>query len=86
MLCHTASHVEEPYLTLTLLSDLVRRAKIAAAARGTSLSALIAEYLERLKRDDDYDEVWQRERALMEQGLPMSVGKVTWSRDDVHER
>jgi len=73
-------------LTLTLLSDLVRRAKIAAAARGTSLSALIAEYLERLKRDDDYDEVWQRERALMEQGLPMSVGKVTWSRDDVHER
>lgn len=73
-------------LTLTLLSDLVRRAKIAAAARGTSLSALIAEYLERLTRDDDYDEVWQRERALMEQGLPMSVGKVTWSRDDVHER
>lgn len=73
-------------LTLTLLSDLVRRAKIAAAARGTSLSALIAEYLERLTRDDDYDEVWQRERALMEQGLPMSVGEVTWSRDDVHER
>lgn len=73
-------------LTLTRLSDLVRRAKIAAAARGTSLSALIAEYLERLTRDDDYDEVWQRERALMEQGLPMSVGKVTWSRDDVHER
>jgi hypothetical protein len=73
-------------LTLTLPSDLVRRAKIAAAARDTSLSALIAEYLERLTRDDDYDEVWQRERALMEQGLPMSVGEVTWSRDDVHER
>ena len=73
-------------LTLTLPSDLVRRAKIAAAARDTSLSVLIAEYLERLTRDDDYDEVWQRERALMEQGLPMSVGEVTWSRDDVHER
>lgn len=73
-------------LTLTLPSELVRRAKIAAAARDTSLSALIAEYLERLTRDDDYDEVWQRERALMEQGLPMSIGEVTWSRDDVHER
>lgn len=73
-------------LTITLPSELVRRAKIAAAARDTSLSALIAEYLERLTRDDDYDEVWQRERALMEQGLPMSVGEVTWSRDDVHER
>jgi len=73
-------------LTLTLPSDLVRRAKIAAAARDTSLSALIAEYLERLTRDDDYDEIWQWERTLMEQGLPMSVGEVTWSRDDVHER
>lgn len=73
-------------VTLTLPSELVRRAKIAAAARDTSLSALIAEYLERLTSDDDYDDVWQRERALMQRGLPMAIGEVTWSRDDVHER
>ena len=73
-------------VTLTLPSELVRRAKIAAAARDTSLSALIAEYLERLTGDDDYDDVWRHERSLMQRGLPMVVGEVTWSRDDVHER
>jgi hypothetical protein len=73
-------------LTLTLPSDLVRRAKIAAAARDTSISALVAEYLEQLTREDDYDDVWHREQALMAQGLAMRVGEVTWTRDAVHDR
>lgn len=73
-------------LTLTLSTDLVRRAKVVAAARDTSISALVAEFLERLTRDDDYDEVWQRERELMAAGLPMRVGEVTWTRGDVHAR
>lgn len=54
--------------------------------RDTSISALVAEFLERLATGDDYDEVWRRERELMQQGLPMSVGSVTWTRDDVHAR
>jgi hypothetical protein len=73
-------------LTLTLPSELVRRARVVAAARDTSVSALVAEFLEQLTREDDYDEVWARERALMRSGLPMRVGTVTWTRDDVHER
>lgn len=73
-------------LTLTLPSDLVRRARIVAAARDTSISALVAEYLEQLTREDDYDDLWRREQALMAQGLAMRVGDVTWTRDDVHDR
>jgi hypothetical protein len=73
-------------LTLTLPSELVRRAKALAAARDTSISALVAEFLEQLTREDDYDDVWQRAQALMAQGLPMRVGEVTWTRDDVHDR
>ena len=71
---------------MTLPAELVRRAKIVAAQRDTSISALVAEFLEGLTTADDYDEVWQRERSLMQQGLPMSVGSVTWTRDDVHAR
>lgn len=71
---------------MTLPAELVRRAKIVAAQRDTSISALVAEFLEGLTTADDYDEVWQRERGLMQQGLPMSVGSVTWTRDDVHAR
>lgn len=73
-------------LTLTLPSDLVRRAKVVAAQRDTSVSAMVAEYLERLTRDDDYDDLWRQERRVMEAGLPMSVGEVTWSRDETHAR
>lgn len=74
-------------LTLTLPVDLVRRAKIVAATRDTSISGLVAEFLERLTREeDDYAELWREERRVMETGLPMGVGDVTWTRDDAHER
>jgi hypothetical protein len=74
-------------LTLTLPEELVRRARIVAAARDTSISALVAEYLEELaQQEDDYELVWAEEQRLMREGLPMRVGDVTWSRADVHER
>lgn len=74
-------------ITLSLPSDLVRRAKIVAAARDTSVSALVAEYLRSLTAtEDDYAAAWRQERQLMVEGLPMSVGPVTWSRADSHER
>lgn len=74
-------------ITLALPSELVRRARIIAAARETSVSALVAEYLESLARQaDDYEPLWQEEQRLMAEGLPMRVGRVGWSRADSHER
>jgi hypothetical protein len=74
-------------LTLTLPADLVRRAKVIAAQRDTSVSALVTAYLEQLARDDDdYEDLWRRERAIMEKGLRMRVGEITWTRDDAHDR
>lgn len=73
-------------VTLALPEELVRRAKVVAAARDTSISALVAEYLESLTADPDYDLLWRHERELMAAGLPMQVGPVTWSREDVHAR
>lgn len=74
-------------VTLALPADLVRRAKIVAATRDTSLSALVADYLEGLTEDqDDYAQMWRKEQRLMRGGLPMRVGTVTWSRADSHER
>ncbi|MGI8534898.1 MAG: DUF6364 family protein [Mycobacteriales bacterium] len=74
-------------ITLSLPADLVRRAKVIAATRDTSVSALVADYLSSLTEDeDDYERLWRDERQLMAQGLSMRVGKLTWSRDDVHER
>jgi hypothetical protein len=74
-------------LTLTMPEELVRRAKIAAAERDTSVSALVAEYFEALvQQEDGYDLMWAEEERLMQEGLPMRVGEITWSRADLHER
>lgn len=74
-------------LTLALPAELVRKAKVIAAKRDTSISVLVADHLRALAdQDDDYDAVWQHECNLMREGLQMRVGAVTWSRDDTHER
>ncbi len=74
-------------LTVAVPADLLRRARVLAATRGTSVSRLVTQFLEQLTSDsDDYDEHWEAERALMAEGLPMRVGEVTWARGDVHDR
>ncbi|MPZ53526.1 MAG: hypothetical protein GEU79_12475 [Acidimicrobiia bacterium] len=78
--------MEHRNITLRLPSDLIRRAKMIAAARDTSITALVREYLSSINGSDDYDEAWEAERRLMEKGLPMRVGEVTWTRTDTHER
>lgn len=66
--------------------ELVRRAKVLAAQRDTSVSALVARLLEQLVGEvRDYDEAWEAERQKMSAGL-LEVGPITWSRDELHER
>ena len=73
-------------ITLALPADLIRRAKVYAAAHDTSISALVAEVLaNRVELEDDYDEAWAREFELMRGGL-YRIADVTWARDDLHDR
>lgn len=73
-------------ITLSLPDEVVRRAKVLAAQRDTSVSALVASLLEHLVGDAaPYDELWAQEEAMMAEGV-LRVGGVTWSRDDLHER
>ncbi|BBZ13106.1 hypothetical protein [Mycobacterium branderi] len=67
--------------------ELVRRAKILAAQRDTSVSGLVARLLEQLVGDvRDYDDVAAQEHRLMQEGIGLRVGDIAWSRDEVHER
>jgi len=51
-------------ITVTVPDDVYRNARIAAAQLGTSVSALVAGYLEQLARSDDR---FQRLLSLQEQ-------------------
>lgn len=74
-------------ITLSMPEELVRRAKVLAAQRDTSVSGLVTRLLEQLVGDvRDYDDVAAQERRLMQEGIGLRVGEITWSRDEVHER
>jgi len=74
-------------ITLTMPAELVRRAKVLAAQRDMSVSALVARLLEQLVGEiDDYDDVAELERRMMSGDAGLQIGPITWSRDDLHQR
>lgn len=75
-------------LTLALPTDTIRRLKVLAAERGTSISRLLTETLEEiLNRDSGYDRARARSQAALEHGWELGTGgRARWQRDELHER
>ncbi|MFL5796456.1 MAG: DUF6364 family protein [Actinomycetota bacterium] len=72
-------------LTVQLDEDVILRAKMLAARRGTSLSGLVARELEELvARDARYEEARQRASQLMARSEARR-GR-NWKRDELHDR
>jgi predicted transcriptional regulator len=73
-------------ITLKLDRDLLRRAKVIAAERDTSVSALVAEQLEKAVRErDGYEQAKRRALATLKKGFDLGF-KPPASRDELHER
>jgi len=74
-------------ITLSIPEDLVRRVKVLAAQRDTSVSAIVTDFLADLVGTDaSYDEAWSAEEAIMAAGTGMRIGTINWDRDELHER
>jgi Family of unknown function (DUF6364) len=72
-------------LTIQLDEDVIRRARIVAAKRGTSVSALVARELDGLvEQDARYEEARGRAEELM-RAATLRGGR-SWRRDEVHDR
>lgn len=72
-------------VTLQLDAEVIRRAKVLAAKRGTSVSGLVAAELDRLVAEDErYEEAWRRARKAM--GDAAGRGGRRWEREELHER
>ena len=80
--------MERQNVTLSLPKEILRKAKILAAERQTSLSALLTETLEEIvAKSDRYEIAKQRQLVLMERGFDFGLGDtITWTRDELHER
>ena len=73
-------------ITLSLDKDLIKKAKILAAQRQTSISRMLSEELQKIIADSqEYD--WAKRRTLnhLNKGFHFG-GKITVSREDLHER
>ena len=72
-------------LTLRLDADVIRRARIVAAKRGTSVSALAATQLMALVDEDErVEQARNRAEAILKKAAPR--GGRAWTRDDLHDR
>ena len=75
-------------VTLSLPRPLLRKAKILAVEKQTSLSGLLVDALQDLVKDrDDYEQARERALELMRNAKNLGTrGRITWTRDSLHER
>ncbi len=75
-------------VTLAIPKDVLRKAKIIAVQRNTSLSGLLTQTLtDMVSHGEAYDQARQRNVALLDEGFDLGTrGKITWKRDELHER
>ena len=72
-------------LTIQLEAEVIRRARVVAAKRGTSVSSLVARELTDLVEHDERYEDAQRRAAQLLDGAVVRGGR-SWRRADLHDR
>jgi hypothetical protein len=75
-------------ITLAIPKDILRKAKILAIQKNTSLSGLLAQTLADLvARQEEYEQARQRNLTLLKSGFDLGTqGNSTWKREELHER
>ncbi|OPX81633.1 MAG: hypothetical protein A4E43_00626 [Methanosaeta sp. PtaB.Bin005] len=73
-------------LTISLDRELIMKARVISARRRTSVSRMLGDELKRIiERDEQYQSAKQKALANLRKGFHMG-GRITTSRDDLHER
>jgi hypothetical protein len=73
-------------ITLAMDEALLEQARIYAAKRGTTVNALVRDYLSQIATSDDRIERARAEIRKMSGRDGLAVGERFWSRDDLHGR
>lgn len=80
--------METRNVTLAIPKDILRKAKIIAVQKNTSLSGLLTGALTDLvSRQENYELARQRSLEMLRKGFDLGTqGKIDWKREDLHER
>ncbi len=82
------STVKHKNVTLSLPEPLMRRFKVFAAGKEKSMTALMAELIEQAIGEESAHEKARRRFLRRIQNAPAlgTQGRITWTRDELHER
>ncbi|CAM4426786.1 DUF6364 domain-containing protein [Nocardia ninae] len=73
-------------LTIQLDEEVITSAKVIAVQRGTSVSALVTQYLREIAQDAErYEYAKQQALQLMAEAEGHG-GRVTWTREELYDR
>lgn len=80
--------VEKQNVTLAVPKEILRKAKIMAIDRHTSLSGLMVELLtELVEQEERYDQARRDHMRMIAESSNLGThGHITWTRDSLHER
>lgn len=73
-------------ITVSVPEDVYRAARVRAAERGSSVSALVAEYLTSLSRRDAEFERLEAQQRQVQAEIDRFSARDRLTRDEVHER
>ncbi|MGH7268819.1 MAG: hypothetical protein ACREJ3_00170 [Polyangiaceae bacterium] len=78
--------IQKQNVTVQLDRETIRKAKVIAAHRGTSVSQLLAGTIAGMVREDEeYQRAHARALELLRRGMHLG-GKIRATRDELHER
>jgi hypothetical protein len=73
-------------VTLSVEKDLIKKGKVVAARKDSSISKMLSDLLKTMVENDDHYEAAKRSAfQLLKKGLHLG-GTVTWKREDLYER
>jgi len=80
--------METQNITLSLPKEILLKVKLIAVQRGTSVSGLLTQTLEKLvQQENAYAHARHRHLSWLEQGADLGTGgQVLTQRDELHER
>lgn len=73
-------------ITLSIPEETLNEVRRIAAQRGTTVNALVRQYLDQLALNHDRAKQAMKELREMSEKSSAELGKITWTRDDLYER
>ena len=73
-------------LTITVPEDVLKSARLRALAQGTSVNALLRDYLRQFAGAQSAQETAGQRVLELSKNARSGRGKAKWSRDDLHRR